>query len=74
MLSSFEAALAAGATAILLHPPPPLAGVLIGTERECQQRDSLADGQADTVDAVVVDAVAAVDAVALVHAVDFGCC
>ena len=31
----------------LLHPPLPLAGVSIWTERGCQQNDSLTDGQAD---------------------------
>ena len=39
-----RAALAVGETVILLHPPLPLAGVSIGTERGRQQNDSLANG------------------------------
>ena len=35
---------AAGESAILLHPPLPSAGVSIGMERGCQQNDSLAVG------------------------------
>ena len=38
------AGLAVGETVILLHPPLPLVGVSIWTERGRQQRDSLADG------------------------------
>ena len=36
--------LAVGEIVILLHPPLPLVGVSIWTERGCQQNDSLADG------------------------------
>ena len=35
---------AIGETVIQLHPPLPLVGVSIWTERRCQQNDSLADG------------------------------
>ena len=35
---------AVGETAILLYPPLPLAGVLVGMERERQQNGSRADG------------------------------
>ena len=35
--------IAVGETVTLLHPPPPLAGVSMRTERGCQQNDSLAD-------------------------------
>ena len=38
------AGLAVGETVILLHPPLPLLGVSIGTERKRQQNDSLANG------------------------------
>ena len=38
------AALAVGETAILLHPPLPLAAVSIVVEWGCQQNDGLADG------------------------------
>ena len=39
-----EAALAAGDTVILLHPPPTLVGVSIWMERRYLHNDSLADG------------------------------
>ena len=40
-----ERDLAVGETVILLHPPLPLGGASIGTERGCQQNDrTLADG------------------------------
>ena len=39
-----EAEIAVGETVILLHPPVPISGVSIGTNRGCHQHDSLADG------------------------------
>ena len=38
------AGIAVGETVILLHPPPPLVGISIRTEKRCQQNDSIADG------------------------------
>ena len=38
--------MAVGEAAILLHHPPPVAGVRIGTVRGCQQSEPLADGGA----------------------------
>ena len=39
-----QAKIAVGESAILLHPPLPLVGVLIGMKRGCHQNDSLAVG------------------------------
>ena len=41
-----KARVAVGETVILLHPPLPSVDVSIGTERERQQNDSVADGKA----------------------------
>ena len=40
------AGMAVGETVILLHPPPPAVGITIAMERERQQNDSPANGQA----------------------------
>ena len=37
IVGSSEVTIAVGETVILLHPPPPLAGVSIEMERRCQQ-------------------------------------
>ena len=42
--TSLTSTAAVGETAILLHPPLPLAGVPIGITNGCHQNDSLADG------------------------------
>ena len=46
MAAHMAAQKAVDETVILLYPPLPLAGISTETERECEQNDSLADGQA----------------------------